>query len=186
MITGIPCKKNHRLAQKCHLIIIIAVVILISQIPTFISWLLWHEKADIFYLIFSVSDWIPSQDIFYFFSLFFHSNKHDENHIAVCSFLLHWLFNHEYSGFLNIVEPQFLWILLMSWSTIKSICHWSQDHLWWVTHLGPFLRLEFTDLLSYPHSCISIKGQLRHKRSTKSAKFIPANILETTELKTIL
>lgn len=84
MITGIPCKKNHRLAQKCHLIIIIAVVILISQIPTFISWLLWHEKADIFYLIFSISDWIPSQDIFYFFSLFFHSNKHGENHIAVC------------------------------------------------------------------------------------------------------
>lgn len=146
------------------MIIIIDVVILISQIPTFISWLLWHEKADIFYLIFSVSDWIPSQDIFYFISLFFHSNKHGENHIAVCSFMLHWLFNHEYSGFLNIVEPQFLWILLMSWSTIKSICHWSQDHLWWVTHLGPFLRLEFTDLLSYPHSSISIKGQLRHKR----------------------
>lgn len=84
--------------------------------------------------------------------------------LCVLSCTLHWLFNHEYSGFLNIVEPQFLWILLMSWSTIKSICHWSQDHLWWVTHLGPFLRLEFTDLLSYPHSSISIKGQLRHKR----------------------
>lgn len=70
----------------------------------------------------------------------------------------------------SIMNTVVSWILLnlnfygFCWSTIKSICHWSQDHLWWVTHLGPFLRLEFTDLLSYPHSSISIKGQLRHKR----------------------